>query len=109
MMNRLRIIHLFAATRWGYFRRGYYSDEYRAAFQRELFKGYSQKVSFRTGRSIRLTNLVIITNPMSTHRINDTFQNSEVSIESRYARDEVFLKMITNESAWAQINGPLLR
>ena len=37
-----------AATRWGYFRRGYYSDEYRVNFQRELFKGYSQRIAFRT-------------------------------------------------------------
>lgn len=82
-----------AATRWGYFRRGYYSDEYRLAFQREIFKGYSQKISVRHW-TFQPTYQFGYFNPPGeiTSTIYDRFQASEVSIESRYARDEVFLQ-----------------
>lgn len=81
-----------AATRWGYFRRGFYSDEYRVAFQREIFKGYSQKISVRHW-SFEPTYEFGYFNPGEiTSTIYDRFQASEVSVESRYARDEVFLQ-----------------
>jgi hypothetical protein len=79
-----------AATRWGYFRRGYYSDEYRVNFQRELFKGYSQRVAFRTW-NFDPTFPFAYNNPMDPTDVRSTFQTSEVIVESRYARDEVFL------------------
>ncbi len=79
-----------AATRWGYFRRGYYSNEYRVNFQRELFKGYSQRIAFRTW-NFNPTFDFAYYNPADLADIRSTFQTSEVIIESRYARDEVFL------------------
>lgn len=82
-----------AVTRWGYFRRGYYSDEYKLAFQRELFKGYSQKLTFRHWTFNPAFEFGYIADPgdVNSPVINE-FQNSEISIESRYARDEVFLQ-----------------
>ena len=79
-----------AATRWGYFRRGYYSNEYRVNFQRELFKGYSQRIAFRTW-NFNPTFDFAYYNSADLTDIRSTFQTSEVIIESRYARDEVFL------------------
>jgi hypothetical protein len=79
-----------AATRWGYFRRGYYSDEYRVNFQRELFKGYSQRIAFRTW-NFNPTFDFAYYNPEDPTEVLSTFQTSELIIESRYARDEVFL------------------
>jgi hypothetical protein len=79
-----------AATRWGYFRRGYYSNEYRVNFQRELFKGYSQRIAFRTW-NFNPTFDFAYYNPTDPTEVLSTFQTSEVIIESRYARDEVFL------------------
>ncbi len=79
-----------AATRWGYFRRGYYTDEYRVSIQRELFKGYSQRVAFRTWNFDPTFNFGYL-NPSNPEEVLSTFQTSEVIIESRYARDEVFL------------------
>ncbi|MFZ5998938.1 MAG: DUF5686 family protein, partial [Bacteroidota bacterium] len=83
-----------AATRWGFFRRGYYMDEYRAAFQRELFKGFSQKVSFRHWNFTPTYAFGYYEDPsdLTTSPIRDTFTTSEISIESRYARDEIFLQ-----------------
>jgi hypothetical protein len=80
-----------AATRWGYFRRGFYSDEYRVSFNRELFKGFSQRISFRQW-SFSPTYSFGYFNPENAAEVRDQFQTSEVSVESRYARDEVFLQ-----------------
>ncbi len=82
-----------AATRWGYFRRGYYSDEYRVAFQREIFKGYTQKISVRHWTFEPTYEFGYFNPPGDINStVYDRFQTSEVSIESRYARDEVFLQ-----------------
>ena len=82
-----------ASTRWGNLRRGYYSDEYWAGFQRELFKGYSQKVTFRHWTFDPTFNFGYYSTPGDVASpVLDSFQSSEVSIESRYARDEIFLQ-----------------
>jgi len=82
-----------ASTRWGQFRRGYYSDEYWMAFQREFFKGYSQKVSFRHWTFDPTFNFGYLASPGDVASpALQSFQTSEVSVESRYARDEVFLQ-----------------
>lgn len=82
-----------ASTRWGNFRRGFYSDEYYVGFQRELFKGYSQKISFRHWTFDPTFNFGYLLRPGDiTSAVGEAFQSSEVSIESRYARDEVFLQ-----------------
>lgn len=82
-----------AAARWGTFRRGYYWDEYYAGFQREFFKGYSQKISFRHWTFDPTFSFGYYADPTDVASpVLDTFQSSEVSIESRYARDEVFLQ-----------------
>ncbi|MEQ8361761.1 MAG: DUF5686 family protein [Cyclobacteriaceae bacterium] len=81
------------STRWGNLRRGYYSDEYYVGFQRELFKGYSQKISFRHWTYDPTFNFGYYQNPSDVSSpVLDMFRSSEVSIESRYARDEVFLQ-----------------
>ncbi|MBK5279149.1 MAG: carboxypeptidase-like regulatory domain-containing protein, partial [Bacteroidia bacterium] len=71
-----------AASRWGFFRRGYYFDEYRAAFQRELFKGFSQKISFRHWSFEPTYDFGYLEDPsdVSNSEVLETFQSSEVSI-----------------------------
>lgn len=82
-----------AGQRWGYFRRGFYMDEYRAAFQRELFKGFSQKISVKYFTFDPIYNFGYFENPTDLNSpVHDTFQTTEVSVESRYARDEIFLQ-----------------
>ncbi|MBX2894160.1 MAG: carboxypeptidase-like regulatory domain-containing protein [Cyclobacteriaceae bacterium] len=82
-----------AATRWGYFRRGYYSDEYRVSLQREIFKGYTQRISFRNWNFEPTYDFGFFKPPAEAGaQVFNRFNTSEVSIESRYARDEVFLQ-----------------
>lgn len=82
-----------AGLRWGYFRRGYYMNEYRAQFQRELFKGFSQRVAIKHFTFDPTYNFGYFENPTDLNSpVHDTFQTTEISLESRYARDEIFLQ-----------------
>ena len=100
---------LLALSQWGYMRRGYYFDEYRVAFNRELFKGYSQKVAFRYWTFDPMFEFGYPANPeIPGSTILDTFQNSEVSIESRYARDEVFLQNDNNRISLGTSRWPII-
>lgn len=100
---------LLALSQWGYFRRGYYSDEYRVALNRELFKGYSQKISFRYWTFDPTFEFGYPSNPEDVNStILDSFQNSEVSIESRYARDEVFLQDDNNRVSLGTTKWPII-
>jgi hypothetical protein len=100
---------LLALSQWGYFRRGFYSDEYRVALNRELFKGYSQKVSFRYWTFDPTFEFGYPANPEDVNStILDSFQNSEVSIESRYARDEVFLQDDNNRVSLGTTKWPII-
>jgi len=80
------------ATRWGIFRRGYYFDEYRAAFQRELFKGFTQKVSLRHWTFDPTYNFGFKQDPLNGTNVAEVFQSSEISFESRFAKDELFIQ-----------------
>jgi hypothetical protein len=80
------------ATRWGYFRRGYYFDEARASLQRELFKGFSLKTAARYWTFEPTYNFGYFKDPADTINIYENFQSAEVSLEARYAFDEVFLQ-----------------
>jgi hypothetical protein len=81
------------ATRWGFFRRGFYSYDTRIAWQREFFRGFSQKIGVRYWTFDPIYNFGFFENsPESLNpAIADQFQTAEVTLESRYARDETFL------------------
>lgn len=81
-----------AATRWGFFRRGFYSYDTRMAWQREFFRGFSQKVGVRYWTFEPIYNFGFVQNPeVPNSSIADQFQTAEVTFETRYARDETFL------------------
>lgn len=81
------------ATRWGLIRRGYYFDEYRAAFQREIFKGFTQKVSARYWTFEPTYVFGFFEKPPGIDSLAvNAFQAAEVTAEVRYAKDEIFLQ-----------------
>jgi hypothetical protein len=82
-----------AAQRFGVFRRGYYFDESRFNFQRELFKGFTQRLAFRYMTFKPVFNFGYYQNPedISNSAILNSYENSEMIVETRYARDELFL------------------
>lgn len=82
-----------AGTRWGFFRRGYYSNDAKVTFQREFFKGFSQKVAFRNWSFDPIYNFGYHEDPTdSNSAVLEEYRSSEVVIESRYARDELFIQ-----------------
>lgn len=81
-----------AAQRWGTFRRGYYFDEHRINFQREFFKGFQQRIAVRYNTFDPAFNFGYYQNPEDQSRAKESFQTSEVLLEARFARDELFVQ-----------------
>ena len=79
-----------AAQRFGTFRRAYYFDESRVNFHRELMRGLSQRASFRysTFRPVYDFGYLSAENEYDTL---DTYENAELILETRFARDELFI------------------
>jgi len=79
-----------AASRWGHFQRAYYYDEVFGSASREFIRGFTGRVAFRHwsfdpsysfGYRLPQTDSVL-----------RQFKSSEVFVEARYARDELFLQ-----------------
>lgn len=80
------------ATRWGTFRKGYYYNELRGSLQRELFKGFTQKISFKNWDFNPIYNFGYLKYTSDSSSLSDNFQTSEIILESRYAKDELFIQ-----------------
>jgi hypothetical protein len=81
-----------AAQRWGVFRKGYYFDEARFNFQRELFKGFSQRVAFKYLTFEPTFDFTFRQPAEGSFDTLSGFQTAEVMFESRWARDELFVQ-----------------
>lgn len=83
----------YAAQRFGNFRRGYYYDESMFDFKREIFKGFTQRIAFRYHTFTPLFNFGYYP-PTDVNTLDtlETYQTSEVIVEARYARDELFIQ-----------------
>lgn len=101
---------LNASQRWGIFRRGYYFDEERLSFQRELFKGFTQKITLKHATFEPTFNFGYYENPddITNSAILSTYTTSEVILESRYARDEIFLQDDNERLSLGTLRWPIL-
>jgi hypothetical protein len=81
-----------AAQRWGVFRKGYYFDEARFNFQREMFKGFTQTVAFRYMTFQPTFNFSYKPPSDGGPDTLSSFETAELIIESRWARDELFIQ-----------------
>jgi hypothetical protein len=79
------------STRWGTFLKGYYYNELRGTFKRELFKGFNQKISFKQWEFSPVYTFGYLSNQVDS-TVASSFQTSELIIESRYAKDELFVQ-----------------
>lgn len=96
-----------AAQRFGTFRRAYYFDESRVNFQRELFRGLAQRVAFRysTFRPVYDFGYRRAENEYDTLQ---TYENAELIVETRFARDELFIindneRLSLGTSKWPEV------
>jgi len=82
-----------AAQRWGKFRQGYYFNEGRINFQREMFKGFTQRVAFRYMTFEPVFDFGYYAQPSDPiSPILSQYETAEAIIESRYASDEIFIQ-----------------
>lgn len=96
-----------AAQRFGVFRRGYYFDESRFNFQRELFRGLTQRVAFRYSTFRPVFNFGYFM-PGSENDTLASYENAEVIVETRFARDELFIindneRLSLGTSKWPEV------
>lgn len=80
-----------AAQRWGTYRAGYYFDETRFNAQRELFKGFSQRIALRYNTFSPAFDFGYF-EPGGSGVIKQEFQTAEAIFETRFARDEMFVQ-----------------
>jgi hypothetical protein len=82
-----------AAQRFGTFRRGFYFNEQRFNFQREIFRGFTQRVAVRYSTFKPTFNFGFYEQPSDINSpILNSYQNAEIILESRFARDELFIQ-----------------
>ncbi|HNP16804.1 MAG TPA: DUF5686 family protein [Fulvivirga sp.] len=82
-----------AATRFGNQIRPYYYNQAKLTTQRELFRGYTQRLIFNYRTFEPLYNFAYYTVPgRSDSPIASSFETAEVTIESRFAKDELFVQ-----------------
>ena len=96
-----------ALQRFGNFRRGYYFDESRFSIQREFIKGFSQRMAFRY-KTFDPTFSFGYKNPEDPAEVQDAFQTAEVIVESRFARDEIFLQNETERLSLGTVKWPVV-
>ncbi len=81
----------FAAQRYGNIRRGYYFNESKVDFSRELFKGFTQRIAIRYN-TFTPTFPFGYYSPNDINEFNDTYETAEAIVETRYGRDELFIQ-----------------
>jgi hypothetical protein len=96
-----------AAQRFGVFRRGYYFDQSRFNFQRELTRGLTQRVAFRYSTFRPVFNFGYLLPGNETDTLA-TYENAEVILETRFARDELFIvndneRISLGASKWPEV------
>ena len=101
---------LAASQRFGTFRRGYYFDEARVDFKRELFKGFTQRIGVRYFTFEPAFDFGYYDTPddVPNSAIRDSFESAEVIFESRYARDELFIQSDNNRLSLGTIRWPVI-
>ncbi|MCG8385792.1 MAG: DUF5686 and carboxypeptidase regulatory-like domain-containing protein [Cytophagales bacterium] len=82
-----------AATRFGNLIRPYYYHQAKFTAQRELFKGFTQKAIFRYRDFDPAYNFAYFTEPgRADSPLASTFKATEVVLEARYAKDELYVQ-----------------
>lgn len=82
-----------AFSRWGTLRGPYMSEQNTFRIQRSFTKDFSQKVIFKNRTFNPLFPFVFYNDPQAgDSSLKNSFTTSEVIIESRYAKDEIFLQ-----------------
>lgn len=98
-----------AATRFGQQIRPYYYHQAKFTAQRELFKGFTQKVSFRYRNFDPAYNFAYLSSASNSDLIDtlSLFKASEVTFEARFAKDEVHVQNDNNRVSLGTLKWPV--
>ena len=101
---------LLASQRFGVFRRGFYMNEVRADFKRELFKGFTQRVGARYFTFDPTFNYAYYNTPndIPNSELRQRYATSEIILESRYARDELFIQSDNDRYSLGTTRWPII-
>ena len=101
---------LMASQRFGYFRRGYYMNEARVDFKREFFKGFTQRIGFRYFTFEPTYAYAYYDDPENIpgSSIRQQFTTSELVLESRFARDELFIQSDNDRLSLGALRWPII-
>ncbi len=81
------------ATKFGRLIRPYYYNQMKFTAQRELFKGYTQKIVFNYRTFDPAYNFAYFSEPNRTDSpIRTNFEIAEITVESRFAKDELHVQ-----------------
>lgn len=97
-----------AAQRFGNFRRGYYFYETRFNIQREFFKGFSQRIAVRYNTFKPTFDFGYYEDPNDILSAQETYQTAEVIVESRFAKDELFVQGQNNRYSLGTTRWPII-
>ncbi|HEY9005690.1 DUF5686 and carboxypeptidase-like regulatory domain-containing protein [Ohtaekwangia sp.] len=97
-----------AAQKWGIYRRGYYFDESRLNFQRELFRGFTQRIAIRQMSVRPHFNFGWYNQPEDQSSVLTDFRTTEIIVESRFARDELFLQDDNERISLGTVKWPII-
>ncbi len=98
-----------AAQRFGVIRRGNYYHDTRLDFRREFFKGFTQRVVLRYNTFDPAFSFGYYEKPNDlTAPILDQFQTAEIILETRYARDELFIQTDNDRISLGATRWPII-
>lgn len=98
-----------AAAKYGYIRKGFYFDEAKFSFQRELVKGYSQRLAFRYATFRPTFNFGYYGNPTDTSSvITSGFESAEAIVESHFSLDEDFVQNDNDRISLGPTRSPII-
>jgi hypothetical protein len=99
-----------AVQRFGNYRRGFYFDETRFNIQREFFKGFTQRLAIRYNTFTPTYDFYYYdpADNADLRPLHHTFQTTELILETRFARDEIFLQNETERLSLGTIKWPIV-
>jgi hypothetical protein len=97
-----------AATRFGTLNRPYYQDYTRITAQREVFKGFTPKVTF-THRYVEplFDFAYYTTESQQMDQIASEFTTTELRLEARFAKDEIYVQNDNDRISLGTLKWPI--
>jgi len=96
------------ATRFGNLVKPYYYEQGKFTMERQLFKGYRQSITAKYKSFNPLFNFAYYSDPTNVESaLKEKIETAEVTVEARYAKDEVFVQNDNNRISLGTLKWPI--